>query len=537
MIFNFFAYIRIYILIIILFSTKSYIVIPLKSTDDLYLSKISKKEISIKDTNIINQIMSKYINNVLYTDLIIGDPNQISTAFISTDNFGFSYYEEFETKELKELGNNNYNEYSKSISKSIKPTDELNYDFNFWTYLSYEEPLYIYKYKDEDIFSIDNFKYKQMSKTGKEIHFLYGIRNSSRIPNTTDFINMEKKHRKEIEELKKLNFSSFSYFSIGLQLGNRKDSYEIKSFIGEFYSKKEITNQDWSIYYIPKNKYDIKYDNNYIAYLIIGSSPHLYLSNIFNEKEQFCTNSEKYGWSNTATLTFYEIYIKQNNTTISLNKGSKLAELNYNIGLIKGTWYTKTTLDEKFFTPLIQEKKCFQERLNKSEYSYYIYYYCDKNKINENEIKKFPNIYFHHNELSNIFELNSDDLFETFGDILIFKMFFDTSNNWIFGKIFLTKYMFSFNDDNKKIYFYNKLYSDDEDNYNDEENKYLILQIIIIIIAVIVFGVLGFFLGKYIYNKKIIAHELDDIDEDNFLNSENNGIDNNNNQEQNKILP
>ena len=116
MIFNFFAYLRIYILIIILFSTKSYIVIPLKSTDDLYLSKISKKEISIKDTNIINQIMSKYINNVLYTDLIIGDPNQISTAFISTDNFGFSYYEEFETKELKELGNNNYNEYSKSIS-------------------------------------------------------------------------------------------------------------------------------------------------------------------------------------------------------------------------------------------------------------------------------------------------------------------------------------------------------------------------------------------------------------------------------------
>jgi hypothetical protein len=93
---------------ILIVNIKSYVVIPLKSTDDLYFSKLSKKYISINDKDIINEIFHKYIFNVLYTDLIIGEPNQKSTAFILQDNFGFYFYEEFSTKELKELGYDNY---------------------------------------------------------------------------------------------------------------------------------------------------------------------------------------------------------------------------------------------------------------------------------------------------------------------------------------------------------------------------------------------------------------------------------------------
>ena len=39
----------------------SYIVIPLKSTDDLYFSKLSKNDISINDKEIINEIFHKSI--------------------------------------------------------------------------------------------------------------------------------------------------------------------------------------------------------------------------------------------------------------------------------------------------------------------------------------------------------------------------------------------------------------------------------------------------------------------------------------------
>ena len=511
----------------------SYIVIPLKSTDDLYFSKLSKNDISINDKEIINEIFHKSIYNILYTDLIIGEPNQKATAFIFQENHGFYFYEEFSAKELKELGSSNYNFYVKDKSETIIHSDELNYEHSFWTYLSYEELLYIFKFDEDEIFDIEKFGYKKLSKTDKRIHFLYSIRNASKIPNSTDFINMEKKFQKEKEELRKLNFTNFSYFSIGLHFGTKSTIHEIKSFIDEFYSKNELNNKEWTIYY-PNNKKSIKKNNNnFNAFLIIGSSPHICLSNIFNKNQLFSTYSEKYFYSNTPTLSFYDIYTKIDNNIISFAKFSKTVELNFNFGLIRATWYAKTILQEKYFSNLIDQGKCFESKLNKSEYTYYAYFYCDKNKITKEEINNFPGIYFHHTEFSYIFELNCNDLFETFGNIIIFKIVFDTSNYLVLGKIFLTKYMFSFDEEDKKIYFYNKNYGDNEENdLNDhEKNNYLIIQVISIIIGIIIFSILGFFIGKFFYNKKkIITHELDDIEDENFIYNDTNNI-------QNKLIP
>ena len=61
---------------ILLVYIKSYIIIPLKSTDDLYFSQLSQTDLSINNKEKINEIFSKYINNVLYTDLVMGEPNQ-----------------------------------------------------------------------------------------------------------------------------------------------------------------------------------------------------------------------------------------------------------------------------------------------------------------------------------------------------------------------------------------------------------------------------------------------------------------------------
>ena len=120
----------------------SYIVIPLKCTNTLFFSNLNEY-IYINNNNSISEIFTKWVNNTLFTDLIVGDPHQISTSFLSTEEYGFTFYEEFSTKELRELNIKEYNEYTKENSQSIIHTNELNYNFSFWEYLSFEEPLTI----------------------------------------------------------------------------------------------------------------------------------------------------------------------------------------------------------------------------------------------------------------------------------------------------------------------------------------------------------------------------------------------------------
>ena len=536
MVLNNYQIFLIYIVILKAF-IKSYIVIPLKSTDELYFSKLSKALISINDQEKITKILQKYINNVLYTDLLIGEPNQKAIGFISQNDYGFNFYEEFSTKELMELGSNNYNFYLKANSKTIIPTDEYNYEHSFWSYFSHGDFLYLYKFNDNITFNIQQFDDKKPTKTEKRINFVYSIRNSSKISNNSNFIDIQKKFEKEQNELRKFNFTNFSYFSIGLNFGSRNNYRVTKSFIEEFFAKKEISNREWNIYYSNNKKFNSKNSNGYNAFLIMGASPHIYFSNIFNEKDQFSTYADKSLFSNSLKLSFYDIYTKINNSSITLSKFDKTVDLNFNFGLIRATYQAKTVLEEKYFSNLIKLGKCFESRINKTEYTYYAYYYCNKNKITNEEIKSFPGIFLRHNEFSYIFELNSDDLFETFGDVIIFKIIFDTLNGWSLGKLFLTKYMLSFDDENKKIYFYNKQYDDKDDEYNGNEsnkNKYFTAIIVLIIIGVIIFGILGFFIGKCIYNKKKIdSHELYDLELENFDKKENK--DANGNEE--KLIP
>ena len=526
--------ILIYISILSL-TIKSYIIIPLKSTDEIYFQKLSKTSLSINNKEIINEIFLKNLNNVLYTDLIIGEPNQKSTAFISQKDYGFMYYEEYSTKELKELGSSNYNSYSKSNSETISQTHSYKYEHSFWSYLSHEDFLYLYKFNDNEIFNIEQFDNKKQTKTENKIEFIYTIRNSSKIPNESDFITIKQKFEKEQDELRKLNFKKFSYFNIGLQYGN-KDAFNVfKSFIDELYSKGEINNKQWNLYYTNNKNY--LNNNDYNTFLIIGSSPHIYFPNYFNEKELYSTYSEKSLFSNNPILSFYSIYTKINNENISLAKFDKSGELNFNFGLIKASWQVKTILEEKYFHNLIQKGKCFESRIDKTSYSYYVYYYCDKNKITNEELTSFPGIYFQNTEFSYTFELNNNDLFQTFGDVIIFKMIFDTSNSWILGKPFLTKYLLSFNDDNKKIYFYNSKYEGENNNTNkneNENNKYLTLITILAICGIIIFGIVGFFIGKWFYNKKKkISHELDELEDENMADEEKKDIE----KKEEKLIP
>ena len=150
--------------------------------------------------------------------------------------------------------------------------------------------------------------------------------------------------------------------------------------------------------------------------------------------------------------------------------------------------------------------------------------FCYKNKISMNEIKNFPTLFFKHINLNQIFEFDYKDLFQETKNFYVFKIMLNENNKrfWNFGRPFLKKYQFIFDNDQKTITYIglNNVTQEQEQKSKDDiqtSNKnfitnklyiIFILAFIIIIIAVLI----GLFLGKKIYNKnkKKRANELDD---------------------------
>ena len=234
-------------------------------------------------------------------------------------------------------------------------------------------------------------------------------------------------------------------------------------------------------------------------------------------------------------IYFNKIYYKLNNEEFILDKDVEYfnqASLTPSSGIIEGTITYERNINKIFFSKLIKEKKCHKLYENN-----HIFYYCDKNKMNEQEIKNFPSLYFSNIELNYIFELNYQDLFLEKDNILYFLVIFydyphemqtyfdEYISRWDLGIPFLKKYFFTFDYDNKYIGFYNNNNSyivpivspnpmiAGKDN-NSENKSYL--SIIILIIIFLVIGIL-FVLRKYLFkSKKISAVELEsDIITDN----------------------
>ena len=78
---------------------------------------------------------------------------------------------------------------------------------------------------------------------------------------------------------------------------------------------------------------------------------------------------------------------------------------------------------------------------------------------------------------------------------------------WNLGKLFTLKYKFVFNQENKVIGFYTP--TDAPNNNNEVLAKYKYIWIIVGIIAGLLLILVGYFIGKYIYQvRKKRANEL-----------------------------
>lgn len=296
--------------------------------------------------------------------------------------------------------------------------------------------------------------------------------------------------------------------------------------------KKEV----WSIkYFNPSEKKDFEGE------IIIGVEPHDYEPSIFNEsnyKKAYNHINEvefidDYDQRWTATYVEYKLkfekvfYYKDNNNHIIENEvnisftDGKEAVLDFNIGMIKCPNVYLTSIKENFFKKYINSNTC-QEIIFSDNCHTLV---CDKEKLNidPNQFyESFPILYFFSFDLNYTFVLDGKDLFFERNNKIYFMIYSKNERifNWRFGELFLKKYYFTFNQENKKIGFYdNNIYygsTEEPNNINNSNNGKIKTGTIILIIGItlliieIVVAIIWFKKKGCDKNRRKRANELSD---------------------------
>ena len=169
-------------------------------------------------------------------------------------------------------------------------------------------------------------------------------------------------------------------------------------------------------------------------------------------------------------------------------------------------------IEQNFFNFYISEGFCEKKLLNDRFY----YYVCNSNLLPMSQIQNsFPILYLKQIDFNYIFELGVNDLFITKGDYIFFLVLFNKNNptkSFLLGNIFLKKYFFYFDNDKSEIAFFQ------ENNKKINKEKTIVIHwynspgsIFVLILLFIFIGLVGFYYGKKIYNKrKLRANELED---------------------------
>ena len=170
-----------------------------------------------------------------------------------------------------------------------------------------------------------------------------------------------------------------------------------------------------------------------------------------------------------------------------------------------------------FFESFIENEIC---KINEVKDNSIIYeaISCDKKLFKNKDIRKFPTIYFFHYDFNYTFEFKNEELFKEINNNIYFLILKNigefNQDHWKLGKLFLKKYLFSFDQDSKMIKFYipNKQTGKDDDKGNFMNKIKSNLSIIIWIVVCIVCLIIGIYIGNKIIkrNKKKRANELQD---------------------------
>ena len=173
-------------------------------------------------------------------------------------------------------------------------------------------------------------------------------------------------------------------------------------------------------------------------------------------------------------------------------------------GLIAGSKSFYELILDKFFNKYISKDLCYIKEIKiniewREGEKNFEYLYCDKNKV---DISLLQNLKFIHNKMNYTYEFNYKELFDEIDDYYIFKIIFQKTNNfyWIFGKIWLEKFLMIFDQDKKTIGHY--CYIGNNENVMTNNNKNHINVWLLSVLIIIVLLLIGCIFWLVFYFKK-----------------------------------
>lgn len=439
---NLSLYFFIIISLILIGYVECYFVLPLKTKYDY--------EESTKDST---KIMHNFLTNNIYTELNIGNPSQNLATFIKSKDF-CSYI----GSNLCNIENSNYDS---SKSDDFKNTTPYNLKFkDFQNVCLANEKIKFGTTINNYLSSLEEVYFNQFYHAPNNSY-------SSDNPNTCGVFGLKYKADENIEgENNCINIINGLYENELLKNNIKNNLFVIK------YSKNE---------------------ENIDGKLIIGNYPHEYESNNYDKNNyvEVYLNETSLKTNNDFHTTFYEAYFYKNNKIgifsqkVSINIPENLHSvfiLEQNMFMVPQQFFDY--YKDYFFKEYIDKEICELLPIDLSKYNTII---CQKDKIESltSFYETFPTLFLFHFGFNTTFEFTGQELLKEDKGILYFMLFTDVTNNdnyWGIGKIFLEKYLLTFDYGKNSIGYYLGTKENDDDDEEKEEFDFLKNGIYVILI-------------------------------------------------------
>ena len=278
--------------------------------------------------------------------------------------------------------------------------------------------------------------------------------------------------------------------SIGLKpIYDEQKEKDIANIIDFLKSNNYINSYTFTITFNKKTK------NEQTGEIIIGEYPHEYSKDEYKSEYYQKMNIEKSGVNLYWGIKVNEIRLNNNR----LFCDSLTIIFDIELGVFYGARSYYYEINDTFFDEAIRYNECKIEIARDYQNNEYDYYVCNKNA----KISLLPNLTFLFNDYKNNFTFTYKDLFIQNGDQYYFLILFNRdrskSYNWVFGKRFMEKYHFVFDQDKFTIGYYTQIFP----------KKMNFKTLFLILLAIIIF-LSGTFLGYLLIKKprKKRANEL-----------------------------
>ena len=461
----------------------------------LQFTKQEQLSQSIGNNFTIDIFAQFYIEPTFSTTIEIGSPPQKVELIYSSENYGISMIED------KNSTSNHL--FNKKLSSSINETHL--YDSNF---IGSNKPVILI----ESIFFplYDTNLNKIVKIKAKDYPFIYLTKVKGKDKyNNKGFI-------KEEDGRAYMIYGSKVYCSWRNEIGENlphflKHNKLIDNYIFNiiFNKNRENKNEEYDFAFkIGHESHQNIYDNNNDNLKVTPALSYmgevnwiLEFHDVFYFPEGFKINI------NSNTDDFNQISFNRNLNDKKIYTNNDRGQMTFDLDIILCPKFFFFSINKTFFGNHINQ--CKIER-SKNKYSIFV---CDK----DFNTKNFPNIYFYHKDLNYTFVLTQKEVFKEIGDKKYFLIVYDLYRPqfWMFGKIFLEKYSFNYDMENRLIGLYKKINNENnnrENNYLENTNYNLLLINIIWLGIVLIIGIVSFFIGKYLCIKirKKRVNELDD---------------------------